>query len=89
MSERYTSTGGFVWNVIGGYGIGLPPFIKFGNKAVKDRIVPGVINGEKRVCLAITEPDAGSDVANLTCTAEKTPDGKYYIVNGESEWPNS
>lgn len=39
--------------------------------------------GEKRICLAITEPSVGSDVANLTTTAEKTPDGKHYIVNGE------
>lgn len=79
-----SGSGGFVWNVIGGYGIGLPPFIKFGNEAVRKRVVPGIINGEKRICLAITEPDAGSDVANLTTTAEKTPDGKHFIVNGES-----
>lgn len=81
-----SGSGGFVWNVIGGYGIGLPPLIKFGNKAVKDRVVPGIINGEKRICLAITEPDAGSDVANLTTVAEKTPDGKHFIVNGESKF---
>lgn len=28
----------------------------------------------------------GSDVANLQCTATKTPDGKYYVVNGEKKW---
>ncbi|KAF8429027.1 acyl-CoA dehydrogenase [Tirmania nivea] len=81
-----SGSGGFVWNVIGGYGIGLPPLIKFGNEAVRKRVVPGIINGERRICLAITEPDAGSDVANLTTTAEKTPDGKHFIVNGEKKW---
>jgi alkylation response protein AidB-like acyl-CoA dehydrogenase len=34
------------------------------------------------MCLAITEAFAGSDVAGLKTTAEKTPDGKHYIVNG-------
>ncbi len=36
--------------------------------------------------LAITEPYAGSDVANLRCTAKKTADGKHFIVNGEKKW---
>jgi alkylation response protein AidB-like acyl-CoA dehydrogenase len=36
--------------------------------------------------LAITEPYAGSDVANIQCEAKKTPDGQFYIVNGEKKW---
>ncbi|KAI0102503.1 acyl-CoA dehydrogenase/oxidase [Nemania sp. FL0031] len=79
-------SGGFVWNMIGGFGIGGPPLIKFGKKALKDRILPGILTGEKRICLAITEPDAGSDVANLTCEAKLSEDGKHYIVNGEKKW---
>lgn len=79
-------SGGFVWNVIGGFGIGCPPLVKFGKKALKDRILPGILNGDKRICLAITEPDAGSDVANLTCEAKLSEDGKHYIVNGEKKW---
>ncbi|KAK4634462.1 Acyl-CoA dehydrogenase apdG [Fulvia fulva] len=79
-------SGGFVWNVIGGFGIGAPPLVKHGKKALKDRIIPGILNGDKRICLAITEPDAGSDVANLTCEAKLTEDGKHYIVNGEKKW---
>lgn len=79
-------SGGFVWNVIGGFGIGGPPVVKFGKKPLVERILPGILNGDKRICLAITEPDAGSDVANLTCEAKLTPDGKHYIVNGEKKW---
>ncbi|KAI1385775.1 acyl-CoA dehydrogenase NM domain-like protein [Hypoxylon trugodes] len=79
-------SGGFVWSMIGGFGIGGPPLIKFGKKALKDRIMPGILTGEKRICLAITEPDAGSDVANLTCEAKLSEDGKHYIVNGEKKW---
>lgn len=75
-------SGGFVWNVLGGFGIGFPPVLKFGQEALVNRIAPGVLNGEKRICLAVTEPDAGSDVANLTCEAKLTEDGRHYIVNG-------
>ncbi|KAK3191988.1 hypothetical protein K4F52_002031 [Lecanicillium sp. MT-2017a] len=81
-----TGSGGFVWNLIGGYGIGCPPVIKFGKQALKDRILPGILSGDKRICLAITEPDAGSDVANLTCEAKLSEDGKHFIVNGEKKW---
>jgi alkylation response protein AidB-like acyl-CoA dehydrogenase len=79
-------SGGFVWNVIGGFGIGCPPLVKFGKKELVKRILPGILNGDKRICLAITEPDAGSDVANITCEAVLSEDGKHYIVNGEKKW---
>ncbi|KAF2797768.1 acyl-CoA dehydrogenase NM domain-like protein [Melanomma pulvis-pyrius CBS 109.77] len=79
-------SGGLVWNLIGGYGIGGPPLVKFGKKEVVKRVVPQILSGEKRICLAITEPDAGSDVANLTCEAKLSEDGKHYIVNGEKKW---
>lgn len=79
-------SGGFVWNVLGGFGIGCPPVLKHGKKALVDRIMPGILNGDKRICLAITEPDAGSDVANLGCEAKLSEDGKHYIVNGEKKW---
>jgi alkylation response protein AidB-like acyl-CoA dehydrogenase len=79
-------SGGAVWNLIGGYGIGLPPLYKFAQEPLKKRVVPDCLAGKKRICLAITEPDAGSDVANLTTTAKLTEDGKHYIVNGEKKW---
>lgn len=79
-------SGGFVWNILGGFGIGCPPLLKHGKKELVNRIVPGILAGEKRICLAITEPDAGSDVANLCCEAKLTEDGKHYIVNGEKKW---
>jgi len=81
-----SASGGFVWNVIGGFGIGCPPLVKFGKKPLVERILPGILNGDKRICLAITEPDAGSDVANITCEAKLTEDGKHYIVNGAKKW---
>lgn len=49
---------------------------------LKERVTEEVLSGKKKMCLAITEAFAGSDVAGLKTTAEKTPDGKFYIVNG-------
>lgn len=79
-------SGGFIWNIIGGLGIGLPPFYKYGQEQVKQRVLPGIFAGDKRICLCITEPDAGSDVANLKTTAVKSADGSHYIVNGNKKW---
>ncbi|OLL25523.1 Acyl-CoA dehydrogenase [Neolecta irregularis DAH-3] len=79
-------SGGLVWALIGGYAIGLPPLLKFGKPELLKRVAGGLLRGDKRICLCITEPDAGSDVANLTTTAKLTDDGKHYIVNGEKKW---
>ncbi|PBP20574.1 acyl-CoA dehydrogenase domain-containing protein [Diplocarpon rosae] len=51
------------------------------DEAWKNRIAEEVFSGKKKICLAITEAFAGSDVAGIRTTAEKTSDGKYYIVN--------
>ncbi|KAJ3325513.1 hypothetical protein HDU76_013160 [Blyttiomyces sp. JEL0837] len=77
---------GFCDGLGAGFVIGLPPVLAFGNKDMIAKYVPPVLKGDKRICLAITEPTVGSDVANIACTARKTPDGKYYIVNGCKKW---
>lgn len=79
-------SGGFLWGIAGGMTIGLPPVYNYGSEEMKQRVLPGVLKGEKIICLAITEPTAGSDVANIRTTAEKTEDGTHYIVNGEKKW---
>lgn len=66
--------------------MGLPPLLKFGSKDLQERFCPDFLLGKKRICLAITEPEAGSDVANIQTTTEKTGDGKEYIVNGTKKW---
>lgn len=79
-------SGGVTWALSGGLSIGLPPVIHFGSKYLQDKVVRDCLLGEKVICLAITEPSAGSDVANLKTEAKLTPDGKHYIVNGEKKW---
>ena len=51
------------------HNIGLPPVLAQGSEALKQRIVPPVLRGEKIAALAITEPSGGSDVAQLRTTA--------------------
>jgi alkylation response protein AidB-like acyl-CoA dehydrogenase len=79
-------SGGVGWGLFGGLAIGLPPILHFGSPDLKTRVAIPCLKGEKIICLAITEPTGGSDVANLFCEARKTPDGKFYIVNGEKKW---
>ncbi|KAG9204593.1 hypothetical protein B5807_08391 [Epicoccum nigrum] len=52
----------------------------------KTKVVNEVLSGKKKMCLAITEAFAGSDVAGLRTTAELTPDGKHYIIRGTKKW---
>eukprot|EP00472_Partenskyella_glossopodia_P005024 CAMPEP_0197535778 /NCGR_PEP_ID=MMETSP1318-20131121/51636_1 /TAXON_ID=552666 /ORGANISM="Partenskyella glossopodia, Strain RCC365" /LENGTH=573 /DNA_ID=CAMNT_0043093455 /DNA_START=64 /DNA_END=1785 /DNA_ORIENTATION=+ len=80
------ASGGVCWGLLGGITIGLPPVINFGSEELKKRIVPDCLSGKKVICLCITEPWAGSDVAGLRTTAKKSECGKYYIVNGSKKW---
>ena len=57
-----------------------PPVYYCGNEAQKRSYLVPVIKGEKKGCFALTEPNAGSDVASLATTAKKGTD--EYIVNG-------
>ncbi|BGP47980.1 hypothetical protein JCM10450v2_003849 [Rhodotorula kratochvilovae] len=79
-------SGGILYGVLGGFGISIGPLLHFGSDEVKKRIIPSLLKGEKRSCLAITEPEGGSDVANIVSEAKKSEDGKHYIVNGAKKW---
>jgi acyl-CoA dehydrogenase len=60
--------------------IGAPPIARLGSAELKRRVLPAVLAGEKISALAITEPDAGSDVANIRTRAERA--GDVFVVNG-------
>lgn len=64
----------------------MPPIIKYASHRMKQAIVPRVVDGSIHVALAISESTAGSDVANITTFAEKTADGKHYVINGSKKW---
>jgi glutaryl-CoA dehydrogenase (non-decarboxylating) len=57
---------------------------EFGNEEQKKQYIPGFLSGESMGLFAITEPDAGSDVAAMKTTAKR--EGKGYLLNGTKIW---
>ena len=66
--------------------IGVPQPLKlFGTEEQKRKYFPRLAKGAISA-FALTEVDAGSDPANMRCTATPTADGKHFIINGEKLW---
>ena len=66
--------------------IGVPqPLLQFGTEEQKQRFLPRLRRGEISA-FALTEEGVGSDPARMETTAEPTPDGKYFILNGSKLW---
>ncbi len=57
---------------------------KFGTPAQKQRWLPSLASGEIRGGLALTEPDAGTDLQAIRMTARR--DGDHYVINGTKTW---
>ena len=64
-----------------GVGIVGPMLLQIGSEAQKNEYLPKIARGEIEFALGYTEPEAGSDLANLQIKAEKK--GDYYILNGQ------
>lgn len=58
--------------------------LKFGDEEQKKKWIPPLVRGESVGCFAITEPDAGSDVAAIRTTAMRK--GDNYLINGTKLW---
>lgn len=67
----------------GGYAIVGPSLLEFGNEEQK-AMAPAAIRGDTVWCVGMSEPDAGSDLANLQTRA--VLDGDSFIVNGQKVW---
>lgn len=65
-------------------GLGSGAITLFGGDNLKDEFLPGVRDGSMIAAFALSEPDAGSDVAALSTTA--TRDGTDYVLNGRKTW---
>ncbi len=64
--------------------LGMLPALNFGSEELKQRYVPRIAAGEIQASYALTEADAGSDVASMTTRA--VPDGNDWLISGSKCW---
>ena len=76
--------GGLAMGVAVQTDMAMPPILAFGTEEQKQEWAVPAIKGEKILCLGITEPDAGSDVAGIKTRAVK--DGDEYVINGSKTY---
>ncbi len=84
LNEEIARAGAY--NPIGGMGVMMfgPTLLEYGNEQQKQEHIPPICRGNVRWCQGYSEPNAGSDLANLQTTAEDK--GDHYLVNGQKTW---
>jgi alkylation response protein AidB-like acyl-CoA dehydrogenase len=63
--------------------------LQFGSDAQKKQFVSPVARGRAIGCYGLTEPQSGSDAANMRTRAQVSPDGAHYVLNGKKSWITS
>ena len=79
-----SNSGGLTMGVAVHTDMAMPPIHLFGSEEQKQEWLVPAIKGEKILCLGITEPDAGSDVAGIKTRAVR--DGDDYVINGSKTY---
>ncbi len=80
----FANSGGLAMGVAVQTDMAMPPILAFGTEEQKRQWAQPAIEGKKILCLGITEPDAGSDVAGIKTRAVK--DGDEYVINGSKTY---
>ncbi len=63
--------------------------LKYGTEEQKHRYVTPVATGQVIGAYSLTEPQSGSDAANMRVRAERSADGSHYVINGKKSWVTS
>ena len=66
--------------------IGLKALVLMGNEAQKQKFLPDLASGRKLAAFCLSEPEVGSDAANIQTTARLSPDGSHWILNGNKKF---
>jgi alkylation response protein AidB-like acyl-CoA dehydrogenase len=82
----HSRSGGLAMGVAVHTDMAMPPILAFGTEEQKQEWVVPAIAGTKILCLGITEPDAGSDVAAIKTRAVRSEDGEEYVINGSKTY---
>jgi alkylation response protein AidB-like acyl-CoA dehydrogenase len=68
------------------HSIGPRAIVLFGTAEQRQKWLPNLASGRWLSAFALTEPEAGSDAANVQTTATPTPDGRSFVLNGQKRW---
>ncbi len=84
--EEYARSGapGRVGHI--GEGLTGPTLIAFGSEAQKQKYLPGILAGEELWCQGYSEPNAGSDLANVSTKAHFNDTKGKWIISGQKVW---
>ena len=89
LNEEFAKRGVPTSGANDGFSIGMVgnTILAWGTDEQKAHFIPRIISGEDVWCQGYSEPNAGSDLANLGCKAEL--DGDEWVVNGQKIWTSS
>lgn len=73
-----------VAGILGSHSLACKMIADHGTDEQKQRFLPDLATGKRRTCIALTEPDAGSDLQSITTRAVR--DGDEYVLNGTKMW---
>ena len=85
-TERLGRDGSYSGWHSGHTGIGTLPVLYFGTEEQKRKYLPKLASMEMLGAYALTEPQAGSDALAARTRADLSPDGKFYLLNGQKMW---